>query len=126
MNAETQIFVFIAMVFCHIFDDYYLQGRLTNMKQKSWWAANAPDPMYKSDYIVALVVHAFSWSFMVLLPVLITTGWLITKKLLVVFVVNWLVHGIVDDLKANRKAINLITDQGIHLIQILFSWAVLV
>lgn len=126
MNAETKIFVLIMMVFCHICDDYYLQGILASMKQRSWWIQNAPEAMYKNDYRVALAVHAFSWSFMILLPVLFVLGWSITKKLLVVFVVNWIIHGVVDDLKANRKLISLVVDQGIHLMQILVTWAVMI
>ena len=33
-----------AMVFLHIVCDYYLQGILAQMKQKSWREKNAPDP----------------------------------------------------------------------------------
>ena len=39
------------MIFCHIVDDYYLQGKLASMKQKSWWEKNAPDRLYKYDYL---------------------------------------------------------------------------
>ena len=38
------------MIFCHIVDDYYLQGWLASAKQKSWWETNAPDELYKNDY----------------------------------------------------------------------------
>lgn len=31
------LFVVLAMIFCHIVDDYYLQGTLANLKQKSFW-----------------------------------------------------------------------------------------
>ena len=44
----------LAMLFCHIVDDYYLQGWLASAKQKSWWKKNAPDKLYKNDYIMAL------------------------------------------------------------------------
>lgn len=27
----------LCMLFCHIVDDYYLQGWLASAKQKSWW-----------------------------------------------------------------------------------------
>jgi hypothetical protein len=57
----------LAILFCHIVDDYYLQGWLASAKQKSWWEKNAPDNLYKNDYIMALCEHAFSWTFMIML-----------------------------------------------------------
>lgn len=114
------------MIFCHIVDDYYLQkGLLANLKQREWWETNAPDPMYKNDYKVALVVHSFSWSFMILLPLLVfslATG--ISNIFIFGFYIpalisNMLLHYYVDNEKANEHSINLITDQTCHLIQII-------
>ena len=66
------VFIFFAMCFCHIVDDYYLQGILASMKQKSWWTKQESyEDKYKNDYIVALLMHAFSWSFMILIPFLL-------------------------------------------------------
>ena len=53
------ILLLIGMLFFHIVDDYYLQGFLASAKQKSWWEKNNPNPLYKNDYIIALVEHAF-------------------------------------------------------------------
>jgi hypothetical protein len=39
-------------------------------------------------------------------------------KALSFFVVNVVTHMFIDDLKVNRKVINLITDQTVHLLQI--------
>jgi hypothetical protein len=37
------IFILLtAMFFCHIIDDYYLQGWLATGKQRDWWKSNAP------------------------------------------------------------------------------------
>lgn len=110
------------MIFCHIYDDYYLQGWLASAKQKIWWEKNAPDKLYKHDYIAALFMHSFSWTFMIMLVptiyVLLFGG--IWSP--VVFSANLVIHMIVDDLKANRKKINLVQDQTIHMIQILATW----
>lgn len=111
-----------AMFFLHIVDDYYLQGILAQMKQKSWWEKNAPDPLYKNDYKVALIEHAFSWTFMIMLP--ITVLMVINNNILIVpwsivFVVNWIMHGWVDHLKANVHNISLVFDQVIHICQII-------
>ena len=112
-------FVVIAMVFCHIFDDYKLQqGVLANMKQKNWWAKNASDEMYKHDYIVALCMHSLSWSFMIQLPIAFYFGFCVDAEFVITFVINAAVHAIVDDLKANQRRINLVIDQLIHMAQI--------
>lgn len=115
----------VIMIFCHIVDDYYLQGCLANMKQKKWWKQNAPQELYKYDYIVALIVHSFSWTFMILLPLMIymfvnncfSISFYITS-----LIINIIIHAVTDNLKANKLTINLITDQSIHLIQILISY----
>ena len=106
----------LTMIFLHIVDDYYLQGILAQMKQKKFWKDNAPDEMYKYDYIWALIMHAFSWTFMIMLPFIVagTAG----PAFYVIFVINCIAHAIIDDLKANRKKINLWEDQILHMIQI--------
>lgn len=121
--------ILLCMIFMHIVDDYYLQGILASMKQKSWWEKNAPDPLYKNDYKMALVEHAFSWSFMMMLPVVVYTViiaampsvWLI----LIIFVTNVILHAIVDNAKANKRIINLVDDQTCHFIQIFITWLIL-
>jgi hypothetical protein len=61
-------FVVAWMLFMHVLDDYKLQGCLGNLKQRQFWKDHAPDRMYRFDYIVALVMHAVSWSFCIMLP----------------------------------------------------------
>lgn len=123
-----KIFMLITMIFCHIVDDYYLQGWLAQAKQRKWWEENAPDKLYENDYKMALAEHAFSWSFMVHIPVMAYLLWtgnatgVYIFAFFVSFVTNWIIHAIVDDLKANKLKINLIQDQMIHFVQILISW----
>lgn len=117
-------FILFTMIFAHIVDDYYLQGILASLKQKSWWEnQKSYKPMYKYDYIVALIMHAFSWSFMISLPILYLG---FTKWIAVAIILNTIIHGIVDDLKANKGKINLIVDQSIHIIQIVITWILMV
>ena len=129
-NHETILFILIPiMIFCHVVDDYYLQGWLASAKQKKWWAENAPDSLYKNDYKVALLVHSFSWAFSINLPVLVYALFFqilptIILPYFILLVVNMIIHCIVDNLKANKLEINLIADQSIHFIQILISWVV--
>lgn len=117
-----KILILISMIFCHIVDDYYLQGWLASAKQKSWWEKNAPDEMYKHDYMAALFMHSFSWTFSIMLVptiYIIINGGVWNPML---FVGNLLTHMLVDDLKANRKKINLIQDQTLHMVQIVWMW----
>lgn len=117
----NMLFIFILMIFCHIVDDYYLQGWLASAKQKEWWRKNAPHPMYSLDYVWALIMHAFSWSFMIMLPIAFNMSFDVDIIFIACFAVNIAVHAMVDDLKANRKKINLWIDQLIHIMQIILT-----
>lgn len=122
----TKFLILISMVFCHIVDDYYLQGWLASAKQKSWWEKNSPDELYKHDYIAALFMHSFSWTFMIMLVPTIYIILFGGKYYPLVFVVNLIIHMITDNLKANVKVINLCQDQLIHMIQIIGTFVVLI
>lgn len=123
-----KILLLLTMIFLHIVDDYYLQGWLASAKQKSWWEQNAPDKLYKRDYIMALFMHSFSWAFMIMLVPTICELHMTANILLIValFAGNLCMHMIVDDKKANKKEINLIQDQLMHLTQIFITWIFLV
>ena len=112
------LFIILAMIFCHIVDDYYLQGWLASAKQKKWWEENAPQKLYNHDYIMALIMHSMSWSFMIMLPIAISMSFNISILFVIVFILNAVIHALVDNLKANKLQISLITDQLIHLSQI--------
>ncbi len=117
-------FIFLAMIFCHILDDYTLQGWLANAKQREWWQKNAPDLKYKFDYIMALAMHSMSWSFMIMLPIALYLKFEVSVIFVLLFVINSVVHGAIDDLKANKKVINLCQDQTAHIIQIIMSFLI--
>lgn len=119
-------FVFLSMIFLHIIDDYVLQPVcLSKLKQKKFWEANAPNELYKNDYKMALLMHGFSWAFMIMLPIAIYQGFDVGVKFLLAFSSNTILHSVIDDTKANKEKINLITDQFIHLIQIAVTFIVL-
>lgn len=107
------------MIFCHILDDFHLQGILASMKQKKYWTSH-PDykPKYENDYIVALLMHSMSWSFMIMLPLAIYLHFNVGSVFISAFMVNVLVHAVVDDLKANVGLINLVVDQICHMVQL--------
>ena len=115
----NKVFIFLLMIFLHIVDDYYLQGWLASAKQKKWWEDNAPDKMYKYDYIWALIMHSFSWTFMVMLPVVLFAKNIDYINFSILFILNLATHAMTDNLKANSKKINLWQDQLTHLFQII-------
>lgn len=125
------VLVLIGMLFCHIVDDYYLQGCLANLKQRDWWEEHWPDKKYKHDFIIALIEHSFSWAVVTLLPMLAYYLWGPTTLgldaglfyMTIIVVVNTAIHAVIDHRKANTKSINLTTDQLIHIGQILAAWA---
>ena len=103
----NEIFVICLMLFMHIIDDYVLQAPcLCDLKQKSFWEKNAPQPLYRYDYIVALLMHAFSWSFMVMLPIAIALGFNIDTNFIIMLGANTLFHALIDDLIAEINRLN--------------------
>ena len=128
MLFTFKVLLLFIMIFCHLIDDYKIQGILANMKQKRWWQKNYNHHLYKNDYKIALIEHAFSWSFMITLPLLflafyqenVILGWII----IISYFTNTIGHAIIDNEKANNYSINLITDQILHLFQIIFTWII--
>jgi hypothetical protein len=116
--------ILLLMILCHIIDDFVLQSTcLTKLKQKEWWIGqNGYKDLYKNDYKMALAVHSMSWSIMVLLP-LIFFSEASEMALFGMFIANAIIHYITDDAKANKGKINLVTDQCIHLLQVLMAWS---
>ena len=118
------LFIFLLMIFLHIVDDYYLQGWLASAKQKEWWQKNAPQKLYENDYVWALIMHSFSWSFMTMLPIAFVLSFEIGELFYYCLLANVVIHAVVDDLKANEKKINLWTDQTIHIVQITVTFLI--
>jgi len=118
------VFTLLLMIFLHIVDDFYLQGWLASGKQRDWWIKNAPDDKYKNDYIWCLIMHSFSWTFMIMLPVFINCGFVLDSVVILIFAGNVLLHAYVDNLKANVKVLNLWQDQIAHLLQIFLTWTI--
>jgi hypothetical protein len=118
-----KLFILAILIWAHIIADYNLQGILATMKQKTWWSkAIANDDKYKYDYIAALLCHAFSWSFIVHIPISIMMYYSNDKHFLALSIsilVHFIIHAIIDNTKANLNKINLVQDQLLHLLQLL-------
>ena len=122
-----ELILLMLMFYLHLIADYNLQGILASMKQKSWWEKQEEyNSFYSNDYIMALFEHSLCWSITVNLPLLVYD--LVVNKgnnvllLIAIILINTSIHLYIDDLKANQKRINLVTDQLLHFVQIVFSW----
>ena len=69
-------------------------------------------------------MHAFSWAFMVMLPLFFTNGFSMNLVTTIILLANTIIHFYIDDLKANQDKINLVQDQFFHIIQILVTWLI--
>ena len=119
-----------SMIFCHIIADYNLQGILAQFKQKEWWEKNYPDPKYKNDYKVALILHGFSWAFLIEAPLYIYSLISNPKASLVILnmlvIINTFFHCIIDNKKANKHTLSLDDDQTAHYIQIIITYFIFI
>ena len=122
----NNLFLLLLMIFCHIVDDYYLQGWLASAKQKKWWKDNAPQKLYEYDYLWVLLMHSFSWSFMIMLPIVAVNNFNVTQDIFSIFLCNIMIHAFTDNLKANEFKINLWHDQLIHMCQIVGTWLIFI
>lgn len=130
MVFSQRLLILFIMIFCHLIDDYKLQGILANMKQRQWWKENANKYLYRNDYKMALIEHAFSWSFMITLPFLVISfiqnNSFLMILLVISYFINTAIHAFIDNLKANKYVINLVEDQFAHLVQIICTWIILI
>ena len=115
------------MVFCHVIEDFHVQGILADLKQRMWWKENVTQKgfghRYDRDYMAALLAHGFEWSFIVHIPVMYLVGF--EPAVLISLCCNAILHALIDDLKCNRLRTNLIQDQALHIVQICVSLAVI-
>lgn len=122
--------ILVLMLLCHIIDDFVLQPIcLSKLKQREWWIEeckkkNLDIQPYQHDYLMALFIHAMSWSIMIHLP-LIPLNQISNTLFGLSLLFNTIIHMVVDDLKANVNLINLWQDQLIHLIQITLTYFIL-
>lgn len=115
------ISIALIMLFMHTIADYNLQGWLASAKQKSWWEKNAPDDLYKHDWLAVLFMHSFAWAFLIMLPIAVVCYSVSFNAVATVFTANLILHMVIDDQKANRHRINLIEDQLLHVGQIIIT-----
>ena len=117
--------LFILVLLLHFYSDFNLQigAHLHDMKQKEWWERMferegiIDNANYRYDWVAALLIHSGVWSMLTFLPLLLATDkcWLMVG----IVSLNTIVHAMIDHLKANRRSINLIVDQGLHFVQII-------
>jgi len=122
----NSLFILLAMIFLHIYDDFVSQPVILNkLKQQSWWKQNLNEKMfqkYQYDYIAGLIIHAISWAFMMMLPIALKMSFNVPPLFGVLFIANVVIHASIDHSKANKGQITLIEDQIFHLFQIIITF----
>ena len=115
------------MFLCHVLDDFVLQPVcLGKLKQRDWWIKQeGMKDLYKNDYKMALHIHAFSWSGWILVPFIFFSN-VEDTYIFTMFLINGLIHYMVDNKKANDKDISLVTDQLIHIGQVVITFLILI
>ena len=112
--------ILLLMVFCHIIEDFHIQGILANLKQRTWWYEQVGyDYRYGNDYIPPILAHGFEWSVFIHIPLLFAYGF--TFTIFISLIINALFHAHIDHLKCNWHKLNLVQDQILHMIQILIT-----
>ena len=119
-----RVYILMAMICCHIVEDFGIQGILSKFKQKSFWYEY--DFKYHNDWFISLLEHAFENSFLMMLPIAIYYRFNITDEFIFWFICNFIFHAIIDHWKCNKLQINLLTDQCLHLMWIVLTWHSLV
>ena len=101
---------------------------MANLKQKRWWikklkearyVSDQPEKTYdkyESDYRCGLMCHAMYWTVLTFLPLFLLSN--SSTFIICSFVINSVAHAIIDHLKCNALAINLVQDQSLHIVQI--------
>ena len=116
------IIIVVLMFLCHLLADYSLQGWLATAKAKSYWK----DTETPHDWVMALFCHSMMWGIMIYLPFIfigeIDFGGWVEALFWLTLPVNIVLHILIDNLKANKKKIDLITDQCLHFLQITTTW----
>lgn len=119
----NKFFILILMLFLHVLEDFHLQGILASMKQIKWWEKQIGSEYlgkYTYDWVPSLLAHAFEWTFMVMIPIFLTREFTYLTALMLLANVSF--HFAIDNAKCNLMQINLVTDQILHLVQILITW----
>lgn len=115
-----RVYILLAMIFCHIVEDYNIQGILAQFKQKSFWKDK--DFLYHNDWIISIIEHGFENTFIMMLPIAIYYKFQLNESYFIWFVWNWMWHCIIDHYKCNKLQINLIRDQSLHMFWIILTW----
>ena len=119
--------LYITIVFFDIIADYNLQGILSQLKTERFWKdlkekeSKRHDgfKINEADWVLPMIEHSFMWSFIVHLPIMIF--YTVNPTIILISILtHTCFHFLIDSLKANANAINLITDQFAHMIQLLF------
>lgn len=107
------------MLLMHIIEDFHVQGRMADMKQRSFWEPYGE--MYGNDHKVVLLLHGFEWAVFVSIPLFLFAD--VHWSYFAVMVSMAVCHAMIDDAKCNGRTLNLVEDQTAHVMQVIVMLA---
>lgn len=113
LTPQMIMAVLIGMMFCSTIHDFYL-----------------PDLLIKSgkEYKIGLIMSSFTWTCTISIPLLLHINyceWTYSEKnFLIMFVVTWVIHIIVDDLSRIRNKFGIAVTQLTRFAQVILLWLV--
>lgn len=108
------------MILCHIIEDFHIQGKMADMKQSSFWRPYGEK--YANDWKPVIILHGMEWAMLTSMPCVVMSWFDVPMWFVLVIVTMGLLHAYIDHLKANVGKINLITDQTLHMTQIMIIY----
>lgn len=119
---DFYIHLILSMFLMHVIGDSIFQSITLSMKKRKYYWKDYND--YRNYlYIFYLLLHSFIWSTTIHFSLILIMGIkIITRMFIISYIINILLHSVIDDMKANRKMIGMIIDQFLHSLQILLTF----
>ena len=107
--------ILIMMMFCHVVEDFYLEGCLA-------WMNTELRALQQKDYKIVLMMQSLSWTCCIFIPIIYHIGhcgWMYEEvPFLVTFVLDWIIQAIVTSLKYHKGVISLAQKQIVNILQV--------
>jgi len=113
LTPQMMTIVLLAMMFCSLIHDFYLPDLLLKLKEV---------------YRIGLIISGFTWTCIVSIPLIFHINycdWTYDEKIfLVIFVVTWIIHIVIDDISKIRNKFGITITQLTRLAQVILLWLV--
>lgn len=120
------LLILFMMIFIHYLFDIFSLNVIEKYKNKEYFEKTFPKKMCKYDYINYLITDSYLWSMSILLPIIININGHITWASFMGIIVNGIIRGIIEDLRINKKIINIFSANICYIFQIFVTESIYV